>query len=1123
MKNRKLISILLIVAMMFSIMPTAVWAGGENNNLLPVDSTETEHKHCVCGSTTCRGEGHNPNQVWAAWDGTGTANVLKSNKYVYLSQTTAKSSSNYLDLQANNTDGVEYLCLHGNTWNSNRTVSAIDIEDGKSLTVTDCSENETGIIKYHNNRYNSNNNYGCIYIYEGHFTLLKGTIEHKTDSLFDCAICTYNDGSAEIHIKGGTIDADTGIQAKAGTVTIDGGTILATNYGTYMSNVATLNFNDGTIDMSDGTDPNSVHGIAGGKVYMKGGTVKGGNIGIRSNADLEIEGGTIENNKIGVMKYTGDCYVRGGTFKNNTDAAIQYWSNRLYLSGNPKFEGNTVDISMFHSESYPVPLVYMENEKTLSLDEDATIKVAFGSRLSAGTDTKFTSDGFVAYKDKFISTQGYPISVDTNSGALMVKKPSYSVAVDSGITNGRVTVSKTSAAAGETVTIMATPVEGYEVDQITVTGASGEVAVNNGTFTMPAEAVTVSVAFKQSAPMTYNITLRDTDGVTTGGSYNVNKTSAIAGDTVTITPTPAEGYEVDIVTYQAENSSATEVVKENGVYTFTMPAANVTVSVTFKTINTSVRGVVIKNSVNEPVSSVLLNRGETITFYKDIQPDNATNQNVVWSSSDVNVASIEPYGEGIQVSAVAPGKATITVTTEDGSFSNSCEIWICGITQEPNSSNYTVVTSPSGAKYQWHKVESQTTTVTAEFLNANNNENGVPHGNYESESGWTGNFVMPMTGYFVVKMNAGDILTAQFASPLAEDAFLYGMGNGIYADVTKNENTYIFKANVDDNYLLLVPGNVESTALYATLTKNSYRPLDGQNKATLDTEGLENGTYACKVTWDMGNDDSSDDYTLISEPVEYTAPTTDSGDDEDNSSGGGQSGAAPQPDYGYSGGYYVPVEQPKDEPKEPSKMDAVMGCHGDASCPMGDYVDIDTNAWYHDGVHYCLSEGILSGYGDGIFKPEADTSRAMIAAMLWRLEGNPVVNYALDYKDVQSGEWYTEAIRWMVSEGLATGYGNGSYGPNDAITREQLAAILRNYAIYKGYDVSVGESTNILSYGDAFDVSDWAYTSLQWACGSGVVGGMRDTAGQLILAPAAEASRAQVATMMMRFCEDFAK
>ncbi|MBQ3206179.1 MAG: S-layer homology domain-containing protein, partial [Peptococcaceae bacterium] len=222
----------------------------------------------------------------------------------------------------------------------------------------------------------------------------------------------------------------------------------------------------------------------------------------------------------------------------------------------------------------------------------------------------------------------------------------------------------------------------------------------------------------------------------------------------------------------------------------------------------------------------------------------------------------------------------------------------------------------------------------------------------------------------------------------------------------------------------------------------------------------------------------------------------------------------------------TPKDEPKDEPKEDSHdavMDEVIACTEDSSCPIGEYIDIPEDAWYHDGVHYCIERNIMGGYGNGIFKPNAAVSRAMISAMLWNLEGSPVVNYALQYKDVPSDAWYTEAVRWMVAEGLAGGYGNGIYAPEDELTREQLAAILQKYAQYKGYDMTKGATVNLQSYGDVQDISAWAGEAMQWICDNGIVGGMPGKNGNLVLNPTGQATRAQVATMLMTFCENMEK
>lgn len=199
-------------------------------------------------------------------------------------------------------------------------------------------------------------------------------------------------------------------------------------------------------------------------------------------------------------------------------------------------------------------------------------------------------------------------------------------------------------------------------------------------------------------------------------------------------------------------------------------------------------------------------------------------------------------------------------------------------------------------------------------------------------------------------------------------------------------------------------------------------------------------------------------------------------------------------------------------------------CPKDNTCPIWPYTDAKTTDWYHDGVHFCLENGLMVGYGDNIFQPNAPTTRAMLIVMLWRLNGSPVVNYALDFADVKEGTWYTEAVRWAKSEGVAGGYGNGKFGPDDTLTREQMVVMLYRYARYKGCDVSVGEDTNILSFGDTTTVAEYAIPAMQWACGSGVVGGKDATDGSgLILDPKGSTTRAELATMVMRFCAEIVK
>ena len=190
-------------------------------------------------------------------------------------------------------------------------------------------------------------------------------------------------------------------------------------------------------------------------------------------------------------------------------------------------------------------------------------------------------------------------------------------------------------------------------------------------------------------------------------------------------------------------------------------------------------------------------------------------------------------------------------------------------------------------------------------------------------------------------------------------------------------------------------------------------------------------------------------------------------------------------------------------------------CPKDATCPIGKFSDASASAWYHDGVHWALENGVMNGVGNGKFAPNDTTTRAQVVTMLWRLEGSPAYVGMSEFSDVDNEEWYGPAIRWASAEGIVNGY-DGKFAPNDPVTREQLVTILYRYAQYKKLDVSVGEDTNILSYDDAFDVSEWAIPAMQWACGSGIVNGI-DKDGKLVLAPADSSTRAVVATMLWRF------
>ncbi len=192
-------------------------------------------------------------------------------------------------------------------------------------------------------------------------------------------------------------------------------------------------------------------------------------------------------------------------------------------------------------------------------------------------------------------------------------------------------------------------------------------------------------------------------------------------------------------------------------------------------------------------------------------------------------------------------------------------------------------------------------------------------------------------------------------------------------------------------------------------------------------------------------------------------------------------------------------------------------CDGGANCPTNYFTDVDQSQWYHEGIDFVVENDMMKGVGNNKFDPHGVTSRAMIVTILYRLEGEPTVSGENPFSDVANGTWYTDAVIWAEANGIVNGYGDGKFGPNDDITREQMAKIMYNYAEYKGYDVSARAS--LASFSDAGKISSWATEEMQWAVAVGLINGMGDGT----VAPQGDAERCQVAAIFMRFCDKYVK
>ena len=184
-----------------------------------------------------------------------------------------------------------------------------------------------------------------------------------------------------------------------------------------------------------------------------------------------------------------------------------------------------------------------------------------------------------------------------------------------------------------------------------------------------------------------------------------------------------------------------------------------------------------------------------------------------------------------------------------------------------------------------------------------------------------------------------------------------------------------------------------------------------------------------------------------------------------------------------------------------------------------EFSDVSPAAWYAGAVDYAVSNKLMNGMGGGKFEPNGSMTRAMLVTVLWRYAGSPAEG-TNGFSDVPNGDWYTQAVAWASKNGVVNGVGNGRFDPNGKITREQMAVILFRYANQQG--INTGKRGDFGKFADANKVSSYAVDALQWAVAEGIVGGSSE-GGKLLLNPQGNATRAEVATILMRFLENVMK
>ena len=677
--------------------------------------------------------------------------------------------------------------------------------------------------------------------------------------------------------------------------------------------------------------------------------------------------------------------------------------------------------------------------------------------------------------------------------------------------NGTASSSPVSATAGTEIALTAAPDNGYHFKEWQV--VSGGVTVSDDRFTMPGENVTVKAVFEQDddpspPPETYSVTVQ-TEG---SGTASASPASAEAGTLINLTAAPDNGYHFKewLVVSGGVTISDSK---------FTMPAENVTVRAVFEQDTTP------PDPPDPPQS-------ETYT--------------VTVQTEGNGTASASP------ASATARTEITLTATPGDGYHFKEWQVVSGGAAISGNS-----FTMPAGnvTVKAVFEPDSDPTPPDPPPFDPDRVETAieVKEGISEVPEGLSG----------IPALNTPAKLNAVMKTEITRVNPDIPLQNTAVYDVTlmiSTDGGATWTPATADNFpsgglavTLPYPSGTNSGFRFTvvhmfTTTDFGKRPGDTERPAVTNVEnGIQftvTGLSPISVGWTApaanpdtpsggghgGGGWSASTYAVTVEKPEHGKVASNRASASSNST----VTLTVTPDSGYEldtlavtdsrgnairlmdqgGGKYTFAM--------PSRAVTVMAvfaplpgdkqkpCDGGADCPSRGFTDLGSvGTWYHEAVDYVLRSSLMGGYGNGTFGPSNNLSRAQFAQILFNMEGRPVVNYLLQYGDVAEGAWYTEAIRWAASQGIIGGYSGGVFGPNDSITREQLAVMLWRYA------GSPAATDKELRFTDADKAGGYALEALRWAVENSVMSGR----GGGILDPKGLVTRAQAAQMLMNFQE----
>ena len=643
--------------------------------------------------------------------------------------------------------------------------------------------------------------------------------------------------------------------------------------------------------------------------------------------------------------------------------------------------------------------------------------------------------------------------------------------------NGIAFASPLLAVAGTEITLTAMPKEGYHFKEWQV--VSGSVVIENNKFLMLDTNVEVKAFFEEGAPPAptkYTVTVT-TEG---GGTASASPAKIAAGTEITLTATPNTGYHFK--EWQVINGGVT--IKDDK---FLMPDTNVEIKAIFE-----------EDAPPAPTEF-------TITVKTDENGTASASHAKAAAGTEITLTATPQIGYHFKEWQVMSGGMTI----KDNKFiMPDTNVEIKAIFEEdappaPTEFTITVKTDENGTASASHAKAAAGTEIT---LTATP-QIGYHFKEWQVMSGGMtikdNKFIMPDTNVEIKAIFEED------APPAPTEFIVTFDGNGGTPSVGSMTTT--------DRKLTSLPSASRSGSysFYGWYTEKS-----GGTKITTDTVFHANATVYAHWTYTGGGGGG------YNPPVTYYTLRFETGGGSDIPS--------------VQGTYNTYIDLTKYVPtwrghafigwySERSLTNKVSGVcltkdmtvyagwrvDENPGTGVNPFTDISEKDWFYGDVMFVYENGLMLGTSKTLFSPHGTAMRGMMATILWRMEGSPVPKGKNSFTDVEAGKWYADAITWTAENGIFAGYGKDKFGPDDPITREQLAAIFYRYADYKGYDLTV--KGDLDKFKDADKITDYAKTAMQWAVGSGLVKGKSGN----LLDPQGTATRAEIAAMLHRFIEKY--